>query len=367
MKIVTVVGARPQFIKAAVLSRLIREPSNATWINEVLVHTGQHYDDFMSSVFFRELNIPEPDYYLGVGSGTHGYMIGTMMIRLEEIVLKEKPDLLLVYGDTNSTLTGALVASKLQIPIAHVEAGLRSFWMAMPEEQNRRLTDHLSTWLFCPTEQSVRNLEREGIPYQIPKKPSADNKAIVLCGDIMYQASLYYRNLCASYLPNLATELKDFFLVTVHRAENTDKRENLERIFIALNSFKKIPAIFPIHPRTLKALKKFGIPVESHVHLLGPVGYLEMLALENKCSFIVTDSGGVQKEAYFYRKPCITLRDTTEWGELVDTGWNVLAGTDPDRILQALHQMPQHGMDVELYGKGDTAEIIIRAWREVYT
>ncbi len=408
LKIITIVGARPQFIKAAVFSRLIRSEQFKDKICEILVHTGQHYDENMSDIFFKEMEIPKPDYHLGIGSLSHGAMTGAMLEKIEKLLLKEKPDCVLVYGDTNSTLAGALAASKLLIPVAHIEAGLRSFMMVMPEEQNRRLTDHLSTFLFCPTEFAVKNLEKEGIfsvffenysakdRYKKNKDdikenlndnlknnsdknsendlqdnlkknakifnkttPDADNKLVSLCGDIMHEASLYYREKVKKYNSKLIERLPaNFFLLTIHRQENTDNLERISSIFSAINKIKNHEVVFPVHPRTRKIIEKMGIKFESHIHCIDPVGYLDMILLEDKCDFIVTDSGGVQKEAYFFKKPCITLRDTTEWIELVENGWNTLTGADEGKIIEAINNMPKYGTNVDLYGDGVVAEKI---------
>lgn len=356
IEIMTIVGARPQFVKAAVFSRRVRMTPYAGEIHETIVHTGQHYDDNMSDIFFREMDIPEPEFNLGIGSGSHGAMTGAMLAGIEELLLNHKPDVVLVYGDTNSTLAGALAAAKLHIPVAHVEAGLRSFMMMMPEEQNRRLTDHLSTWLFCPTQAAVSNLEHEGIQCRVPVKPSSDEKVVVNCGDIMLEASLYYRaRLVDTPLKNIP---KKFYLLTLHRAENTDDPARLSTIVQALNQYTDIEVVFPIHPRTRKIITNMGLSFASHIHMIEPVGYLEMLALENACSFVVTDSGGVQKEAYFFKKPCITLRDSTEWVELVEHGWNILVGADSKKINTALRSMPKYGDSSELYGNGQTSKTI---------
>lgn len=380
LKILTIVGARPQFIKAAVLSRLIRSEKYKDKILEILVHTGQHYDDNMSDIFFRQMEIPQPDYNLSIGSLSHGAMTGAMLEKIEKLLIKEKPDLVMVYGDTNSTLAGALAASKLLIPVAHVEAGLRSFMMAMPEEQNRRLTDHLSTYLFCPTSVALENLEREGIIYNQSEKPSSDNKFVYNCGDIMYEASLYYREkvkeslkkgkeqvISKSILNILENKIKQkYTILTIHRQENTDNQQRLNSFFDALNDFTKFDIIFPVHPRTKKVIEKFGIKFNSHIHCIDPVGYFDMLYLEDRCEFIITDSGGVQKEAYFFSKPCITLRDSTEWTELVDSGWNTIVGADKQKIINALNMMPSFGQRVNLYGDGKTAEKIVEILLEKF-
>ncbi|CEM60410.1 non-hydrolyzing UDP-N-acetylglucosamine 2-epimerase [Treponema phagedenis] len=352
MKLLTVIGARPQFIKAAVLSRYIKNNPQCG-IKETLVHTGQHYDKNMSDVFFTEMDIPLPDYNLQVGSGTHGKMTGLMLEKIEELLLELKPDILLVYGDTNSTLAGALAASKLHTPVAHVEAGLRSFMMAMPEEQNRRLTDHLSTWLFCPTDTAIENLRHEGI-VDAAGKASADNKRVCKTGDIMYDASLYYREKLSS-----VQTPEDFILLTIHRAENTDDPEKLENIVAAINALPEKKFIFPVHPRTKKILSEHNLKFGSHVTLTEPVGYLEMLQYEKNCEAVVTDSGGVQKEAFFFRKPCITLREKTEWVELVDSGWNILVGSDRKKIVDTIKNISVPNIYPNLYGDGNTAKHII--------
>ncbi|HKL85375.1 MAG TPA: UDP-N-acetylglucosamine 2-epimerase (non-hydrolyzing), partial [Treponemataceae bacterium] len=345
MKILTIVGARPQFIKAAVLSRYIKD-NPSLGVSETLVHTGQHYDQNMSDVFFDEMHIPTPDINLRLGSGLHGKMTGKMLKGIEEIILDKKPDILLVYGDTNSTLAGALAASKIHIPVAHVEAGLRSYMMAMPEEQNRRLTDNLSTWLFCPTQTAIQNLSKEGIidsPRGTPVSP--DNKRVSLTGDIMYEASLYYRQ-------NNTVTVKDsnFILLTIHRAENTDDIARLTSIVSAVNQLSDKSFVFPVHPRTKKILAQANLSFGKHVKLIDPVGYYEMLALEAACDSIVTDSGGVQKEAFFFKKPCITLRDSTEWVELVENNWNALAGANEEEIVYKVRNIQTPSAYPMLYG-----------------
>jgi UDP-GlcNAc3NAcA epimerase len=354
MYILTVIGARPQFIKAAVLSRYIRDNSSCG-VHEILLHTGQHYDRNMSDIFFTEMGIPEPDINLQVGSGNHGKTTAKMLEGIEKAIMDQKPDALLVYGDTNSTLAGALAASKLHIPVIHVEAGLRSYMMAMPEEQNRRLTDHISTWLFCPTETAVNNLSREGvIDCGSTVHPDEDNKRVVITGDIMYDAALYYLEKGNGYIDE-----DDFILLTVHRVENTDDPRRLKAIVEAVNAVKDHRFIFPVHPRTKKNLKKQNLAFDEHVKMIDPVGYLEMLGLESACCAIMTDSGGVQKEAYFFHKPCITLRDATEWVELVQIGWNTLVGADRDVIISAIKNLYIPDNHPDLYGDGHCAERII--------
>lgn len=361
MHIVTVIGARPQFIKAAVLSRYLKNHPSLG-ISETLVHTGQHYDTNMSDIFFTQMDIPYPDVNLHLGSGSHGTMTGTMLVEIEKILLERRPDAVLVYGDTNSTLAGALAASKLLIPVIHVEAGLRSYMMAMPEEQNRRLTDHIATWLFCPTKTAIENLAKEGINHNTQSgKASADNKYVIQTGDIMYDASLYYRKKASeSHIKseNICGFNENFLLLTIHRAENTDNLERLKAIAAGINSVKDKNFVFPVHPRTRKILENNGIHFDSHVHLIEPVGYLEMISLESACAGVVTDSGGVQKEAYFFDKPCITLRDATEWTELVEIGWNTLAGANTDKIISSIHNMQIPFEHPALYGNGNTAEQI---------
>jgi len=362
LEILTIVGARPQFIKAAVLSRLIRSEQYKEKIHETILHTGQHYDENMSDVFFREMEIPEPDVNLAIGSGNHGYVTGKMLAGIENIIIERKPDVVLVYGDTNSTIAGALAASKLHVPVAHVEAGLRSYMMVMPEEQNRRLTDHLATWLFCPTETAVNNLQNEGIVNKGTENPSPDNKAVFLSGDIMYDASLYYRKKAIEQAVASLQELPEkYALLTIHRAENTDNPERLTAIINALNSYTDIEFVFPVHPRTKKIIAQTGLKLKSHIHQIDPVGYFDMLALENACAYIVTDSGGVQKEAYFFNKPCITLRDATEWVELVTHGWNTLVGANEQKLKAALVAMPKYGDSTQLYGDGNSAGKIASA------
>ena len=341
----TVVGARPQFIKAAVLSRLIRERYQDS-LSEFLLHTGQHYDSNMSDIFFSQMRIPRPDRNLGIGSASHGRQTASMLAGIEEVLLEQKPDLVLVYGDTNSTLAGALAAAKLNIPVAHVEAGMRSYVRSMPEEQNRVLADHLSSILFCSTSAAVHNLEREGILSGVHR-----------VGDVMYDASLFYRKLLAkgeekAELPFAVP--KDFYLLTLHRAENTDDPDRLRSIVTALNRQSDHLGIFPAHPRTRKALHDAGLSFGRQILMTDPVGFFEMLHLEEHCRFIVTDSGGVQKEAIFFGKPCITLRDQTEWVETVESGWNILVGANADRIAQAFGNLRLPPTKPSFYGKGDS-------------
>jgi UDP-GlcNAc3NAcA epimerase len=332
------------------LSRLIRE-NKANELSEYLVHTGQHYDDNMSEVFFRQLRIPAPIIDLGVGSGSHGQQTGAMLAALEQVLLERRPDRVLVYGDTNSTLAGALAAAKLHIPVAHVEAGLRSFNRAMPEEINRILTDHLSDLLLCPTPAAVANLAAEGI-----------HDGVHQVGDVMLDASLYYRNLIEESQEQIRLPVglpDDFYLLTLHRAENTDEPARLRAVVDALNSLSGFPGVFPMHPRTRKALAGQGLRLASHILAIEPVGFLEMLALESRCRFIVTDSGGMQKEACFLSKPCITLRDQTEWVETVQTGWNTLVGADPQKIRRAFERVRAPAKLPDFYGDGDAGSKIL--------
>ncbi|BAH07855.1 non-hydrolyzing UDP-N-acetylglucosamine 2-epimerase [Clostridium kluyveri] len=341
MKILTVVGARPQFIKASAVSNVIRKCHK-----EILVHTGQHYDENMSQVFFEELNIPRPDYNLEVGSGNHGKQTGTMLIKLEEIYIKEKPDFVLVYGDTNSTLAGALCASKLLIPLAHVEAGLRSFNRKMPEEQNRVITDRLSNILFVPTDSAVENLKREGI-----------KEGIYNVGDVMFDAILNFKKLAENkneIIKELALQDKEYILTTIHRAENTNYIERLKNIVEALNECGK-PVVLPLHPRTKKYMTDYGLKFNDNIKVIEPIGYLEMINLEMNSQKIVTDSGGVQKEAFFMKKPCITMRDETEWVETVENGWNIVVGTDKNKILDGIMNFIPDKTQKNIFGKGDAA------------
>jgi UDP-N-acetylglucosamine 2-epimerase len=357
MKVVDVVGARPQFIKLAPILKAV-ERHNQQYpnrpIQEILVHTGQHYDYEMSQVFFDELGLKSPDYHLGVGSGSHGYQTGEMLKRIEEVLLKEKPDLVMVYGDTNTTLAGALAAAKLHIPVAHVEAGLRSFNKKMPEEINRVLTDYLSDFLFCPTQTAVENLRREGV-----------EKGVYLVGDVMYDAVLLYLDLAerkSEIMGRLGLEPKSYALATVHRAENTDQPERLRAIFEGLERVAKegLSVILPLHPRTRKQLNALSIHPKE-VQVLDPVSYLDMLVLEKNARVILTDSGGVQKEAFFFRVPCVTLREETEWVETVETGWNTLVDCDPERIVQATLEARPGIESVWPYGDGQAAEKIVSA------
>ena len=348
MKLLSIIGARPQFIKAAAVSREIAKHSD---IEEIIVHTGQHFDANMSEIFFDQMQIPEPDYNLEINSLTHGAMTGRMIERIEEVLLKEKPDWVLVYGDTNSTIAGALAAKKLHIKVAHVEAGLRSFNRRMPEEINRILTDKISDLLLCPTEQAVKNLKDEGIGKHSLAR-------IVKSGDVMQDAAIFYSELAQK--PDFELPEK-FILSTIHRAENTDNEKHLNSIIDALNKINEsIPVILPIHPRTKKIIEKCNINVEFI--LTDPVGYLQMIYLLKNCSLVMTDSGGLQKEAFFFHKPCVTLRDETEWVELVKHGFNIVAGNNSNEIYTAYKKMinKEPNYNIDLYGGGKASQKNIR-------
>ena len=326
MKIATIVGARPQFIKAATVSRVIKDISD---VEEIIIHTGQHYDANMSDVFFEELNIPKPDVNLEVGSGRHGIQTAHMLEGIEDVLIRENPDWVLVYGDTNSTVAGALAAAKLHIRIAHVEAGLRSFNRKMPEEINRIATDHIADYLFAPTQNAMHLLLKEGL---------ADRSVFV--GDVMYDSILHYRDIAAKKLK--VEEIVDidsdkYVLATVHRQENTDNLINLQKIFLAFSELE-VPVIIPLHPRTLSRMEK--IAYRSNVKVISPVGYLEMITLLENSMKVLTDSGGLQKEAFFLNKPCITLREETEWVETLHDGWNFVVGTDIVKIQKKFHCTP---------------------------
>jgi len=377
MKIVTIVGARPQFIKAAAVRRAIQELNQKKIkIQDIWVHTGQHYDYLMDRVFFEELDLPRPDYHLGVGSGSHGRQTGVMLEKIEAVLEKEKPIVVMVYGDTNSTLAGALAAAKQNIPVAHVEAGLRSYRRAMPEEINRLLTDHLSTLLFCPTNQSVRNLATEGIK---------DSKTVVVSnvGDVMYDSILYYSKLaeekslilqnlrlsalnsCTKAFHPVSCRTPNYYLATLHRAENTDDPRKLKSVCRALNEIgKRTPVVLPLHPRTKKMIKVYHLfRGFKNVKFIEPVPYLDMLKLEKNAKAILTDSGGIQKEAYWLRVPCITLREETEWMETIQSGWNVLTGTEMQRILRevdCLEKRRRHPEANEMFGDGKAGEKIVQ-------
>ena len=346
MKILTILGARPQFIKAGTVSREIAKYQE---IDEIIVHTGQHYDSNMSDIFFEEMQIPKPNYFLGIGGKTHGAMTGQMIEKIEEVALQEKPDWIMVYGDTNSTLAGAIVASKLHIKLAHIEAGLRSFNMKMPEEINRILTDRISNILFCPTHSAIDNLKNEGF--------HNFNCKIVNSGDVMYDGAIFYKKLAKK--PSFKIN-NDFILCTIHRAENTDNENRLKAIFEAMKELaKETQVILPLHPRTRKILNKLNIDTQN-LTIIDPIGYLEMVWLINNCKIIMSDSGGLQKEAYFFEKPCIVLRDETEWIELIDNKFNILTGANRKKILDAYQNFKfNNNFTINLYGNGDASSIIV--------
>lgn len=354
IKILTVIGARPQFIKASVLSRMIRETNDFT---EIIVHTGQHFDKNMSEIFFEEMEIALPDYNLNINGLLHGAMTGQMMEKIEEIIVKEKPEWVLVYGDTNSTLAGALAAKKLKVKVAHVEAGLRSYNTEMPEEINRILTDRISDILFCPTVIAEKNLLGEGFKNFSCK--------IVNCGDIMLDAANFYKEKLGN---QLTTELQkkfqfnEFVLATIHRAENTDNKTNLEEIFEGMQVIGE-NIILPLHPRTLTSITKNKIFIPENIHIIDPVGYLEMLELESNCKYIITDSGGVQKEAYFFKKPCFTVRTETEWIETVESGWNIITGPNKNKLCEAILNFTEPSEHPHFYGNGQTGYQILETFR----
>jgi UDP-N-acetylglucosamine 2-epimerase len=374
-KIVTIISARPQFVKCAPVSHALR-----TVAREILIHTGQHYDYTMSKVFFDELGIPEPDYNLGVGSGTHGYQTGQAIQKVEEVLIQEKPDVVVVYGDTNSTLAGALAAAKLHIPVAHVEAGLRSYNTRMPEEINRVLTDHVSSLLLCPTERAIENLREEGFVHVVNDGKladgvygegiSSDNPLAVNVGDVMFDALLANLPIAerkSDILAAFSLKSSEYVLTTVHRAENTDDRGRLSEIVQALREVSKtMNVIFPVHPRTRKMINSNFPHVEDGGGALvftDPVGYFDMLILEKNAAVVVTDSGGVQKEAFLLRVPCITLRNETEWVETVESGWNRLSGSEKEVILSSFAQALEmkSGDGSQPYGDGSAAARIARA------
>jgi UDP-GlcNAc3NAcA epimerase len=353
VKILTVLGARPQFVKASVVSHALAQTGEC---DEIVVHTGQHFDANMSKVFFAELGMATPNYELDIHGGTHGAMTGRMLVEVEQVLLKERPRIVLVYGDTNSTLAGSLAAAKLQIPVAHIEAGLRSFEFSMPEEVNRILTDRISDWLFTPTIAAAENLRREGVP----------TSRVIPVGDVMYDVAMHYGDRVSPTrheIDRLGLTQHGYVLVTIHRAENTDNPERLRTIVTALNSLSRdVEVVWPMHPRTRGALagtRDLNMLLNK-VRLIEPVSYLSMVQLEKYSAVIATDSGGVQKEAFFHRVPCVTVRFQTEWVELVEAGWNLLAPpVDAPRIENAIRMsIGRKGRDVSPYGNGDAAVLI---------
>lgn len=379
LKLLTIIGARPQIIKAAAISRAIRNHFSDR-LQEVIVHTGQHYDENMSQVFINELSVPQPDYNLEIGSAPHGEQTSAMIMGIEMLLEKENPDRLLVYGDTNSTLAGAIAASKMQIPVVHIEAGLRSFNKSMPEEINRLLCDHVSSLLFTPTLSGLNNLLKEGFSANTRAPHTPDNPGLFHCGDVMYDNSMYFEKIAASkshILETLGLKNNKFILTTIHRDNNTDQPERLKSIFQALNkitSENKIPLVVPLHPRTRKALNEPSnesvlkeIKSNSYIQVIEPVSFLDMIQLESHCQLVITDSGGVQKEAYFFKKPCIVLRSETEWIEIVDSGSGLIAGADEGKIIAAYHELMKKADSLSypaIFGDGAAAEFICQTLLE---
>lgn len=376
-KIMTIIGARPQIIKAAAISRAFNAHYGGK-AEELIIHTGQHYDENMSAVFFEELGIPKPFEQLAIGSSSHGEQTGAMLRELERLMIAHRPDGVIVYGDTNSTLAGSLAASKIGIPVIHVEAGLRSFNKAMPEEINRIMTDHVSTLLYSPTRQGIDNLRKEGFDTDYSGKAHIDSPKTFHCGDIMYDNSLHFSGIAkerSQVLQQLNCEGKPFILATVHRNTNTDVPERLKAIFeglLGVAEQREIGVIFPLHPRTRKYLDQtlpdlFERLMNSpFIHLIDPVGFLDMIRLEQEAVLVVTDSGGVQKEAFFFRKPCVVLREETEWVELVQTGAARLAGADQQQLVTAVTDFLEHPPTSfpEIFGDGKAAEFICRTIAE---
>ena len=356
MKICTIIGARPQFIKAAAVSAKIAELSEHSDISEVIIHTGQHYDSDMSNIFFEELKIPKEKYNLQVGSGRHGEQTAKMLTGIEDILINERPDWVLIYGDTNSTLAGALAAVKMHIPVVHIEAGMRSFNRNMPEEINRIVSDSISTLNLCSTQTAVDHLNSEGM-----------GKTAFLTGDVMYDCALKFEALAEKYcdpLSKFSLSPKKYILMTCHRAENTDDKLRLSQIVSAVNTVaEKHTVLYTMHPRTASFLKKYDLNFSENVQVVDPVGYLDMLVLEKSAEMILTDSGGIQKEAFFYKVPCITMRDETEWVETVELGWNTLTGASYDKITAAVANFAETRppeTDASPYGDGNAAEIILQ-------
>jgi len=373
IKLLTIIGARPQIIKAAALSRAIRSKFSDE-INEIIVHTGQHYDQNMSDVFFNELGIPQPNYNLNIGSGKHGEQTARMISGIEKILVNENPDYIILYGDTNSTLAGAVAASKTHVPIVHIEAGLRSFNKKMPEEINRIICDHCSAYLFAPTHTGYRNLLNEGFKTNNPPY-TIDNPAIFNLGDVMYDNTLYFSALAeqkSEILKKLELQEKNFLLATVHRDYNTDNRENLLNILKAFDKITKeynVELVFPVHPRTVKIIESLKDKPEvsayltnNLIHKIVPVSFLDMILLEKHASIILTDSGGVQKESYFFNKPCIILRSETEWVEILETGKAIITGASFDKIIRAYAELNNHPETEfpKIFGEGNAAELICK-------
>ncbi|MFH1004091.1 MAG: UDP-N-acetylglucosamine 2-epimerase (non-hydrolyzing) [Bacteroidota bacterium] len=381
IKILTIIGARPQFVKAAALSRAIRKKFSKE-IKETLVHTGQHYDDNMSEVFFKEMEIPKPKYNLNIGSDTHGKQTGTMIEKIEEVLTKEKPDCVILYGDTNSTLAGAIASVKIHIPVVHIEAGLRSFNKTMPEEINRIVCDHCSTLLFSPTKTGVRNLIKEGFSENNFPPYHVDNSKIYHCGDVMYDNTLYFSCIAekkSDIFRKYGLKENEFILATIHRNNNTDNSERLTSIFHSLNKIsleKKINIVLPLHPRTSKAMKKnlseevfAAVKNNNMFYLLPPVSFFEMMVLEKNCKMIFTDSGGVQKEAFFFKKPCIILRSETEWIELVECGSAKITDTNEKKIEGAFRYFNNRKKISfpQIFGDGHASEFICKKLVKIFS
>ena len=378
MKIITIIGARPQIIKAAAISRAIHTHFKDQ-ITELIVHTGQHYDDNMSAIFFTEMGIPEADYNLSVGSGNHGAQTAKMMEGIETILLKEWPDALLVYGDTNSTLAGALAAAKIHIPVVHIEAGLRSYNKSMPEEINRITCDHCSTLLFSPTQQGIENLIKEGFSKAIHTKATVDRPLIFKTGDIMFDNSMFFSNIAkekVGIVEQLELTKEAFILCTIHRDSNTDNTENLNQIIRGLLQIQRVSnqsIVLPLHPRTRKKMTELLNPSvakelsdNSKIHVIDPAGFLDMISLESNCSLVITDSGGVQKEAFFFQKPCVILREQTEWVEIVENGNALLVGSSEEKLIEAYHQLTtkKDYTYPPFFGDGHASEEICRLMLE---
>lgn len=373
LKIVTIIGARPQIIKAAALSRVIQKNYKNS-IKELIVHTGQHYDTKMSQVFIDELNIPAPNYNFGIGSSTHGAQTGKMIRDIEEVLFQEGPDYVIIYGDTNSTLAGAIAASKMNIPVIHVEAGLRSFNKSMPEEINRIMADHVSTMLFTPTLTGLENLVKEGFSNTASKPFTQDNPGILHCGDVMYDNTRYFKKLAfekSTVIKDYKLTNKEFILCTIHRDNNTDDPERLNSIFSTLNELSlenQVEIVLPLHPRTSRAIEESldnvvneAINSNPLFKLLPPVSFLDMISLENHCQMVITDSGGVQKEAFFFQKPSIILRTETEWKEIVDAGVGMVTDIKKDLILEAYEYFNSNKENLQypsIFGDGNAAGFI---------
>jgi UDP-GlcNAc3NAcA epimerase len=372
-KIITVIGARPQIIKASAISRCISENFSEE-IEEIIVHTGQHYDENMSEIFFTEMSIPKPKYNLKVGSSSHATQTGEIMLGIEQIIQKEKADAILIYGDTNSTLATAIAASKIEVPVIHIEAGLRSYNKSMPEEINRIMSDHVSTLLFCPTKTAVTNLEKEGFSLDTDKKATIDNPHVYLCGDIMYDNSLHFSDVSATkstILSDLNLENEKFILVTIHRNANTDDTQKINDIFESIVQIEKetcLKIVLPLHPRTKKMMetllkKELFTKIENNknIQVIPPAGFLDIIALEKNSKMIITDSGGLQKEAYFFQKPCVILRPQTEWVEIVENGNAVLADADPKLIVESCRNLLAKNdfSYPTLFGDGNAAKFIL--------